>query len=517
MLSAIKRFTLSASFLRVGNPHFPNPSLPRVMSSPVDVVMRDVRPFHVVVAVCDGWGIGLCGKLPWSIPTDMKHFRRLTTSVRDASKRNAVVMGRRTWESIPPEFRPLRDRLNVVLSRSTMDLPIDVISATSLDAALTKITQPDIENIFVIGGSEVFGEALRDGNCVALHVTRIEGMFECDVFFPEMPNGEFEMFAATSPVRDAKANCRCSFLVYTRRGCHDVEFPPATAARHEEMQYLNCLSDIMDTGAMKEDRTGTGTLSKFGFQMRFNLRHTFPLLTTKKVFWRGVVEELLWFISGSTNAAVLQEKGIHIWDGNASREFLDRVGLTHREEGDLGPVYGFQWRHFGAQYTDMHADYTGKGIDQLAEVIRKLRNNPSDRRIVLSAWNPSDLKQMALPPCHMFCQFYVADGELSCQMYQRSCDMGLGVPFNIASYALLTCMIAHVTGLKRGDFVHTLGDAHIYLNHIEPLKKQLHNKPHPFPTLALDPRVKEIDDFVFDHFQLRDYHPKERIKMKMAV
>lgn len=272
----------------------------------------------------------------------------------------------------------------------------------------------------------------------------------------------------------------------------------------------------MTSGAAKEDRTGTGTLSKFGKQMKFNLRHYFPLLTTKKVFWKGqptflslfcsfdgvlgVVEELLWFISGSTNAGVLQEKGIHIWDGiyplfesfthpllsgNASREFLDGVGLHHREEGDLGPVYGFQWRHFGAKYTHMRADYTNQGIDQLAEVIRKLRENPTDRRILLSAWNPADLKLMALPPCHMFCQFYVSDGELSCQMYQRSCDMGLGVPFNIASYALLTCLIAQVTGYKRGDFIHVLGDAHVYNNHIEPLKKQLLNKPKHFPVLNI--------------------------------
>jgi dihydrofolate reductase/thymidylate synthase len=174
--------------------------------------------------------------------------------------------------------------------------------------------------------------------------------------------------------------------------------------QHEEFLYLNMVEDIISNGNVKNDRTGTGTLSKFGCQMKFNLRRSFPLLTTKRVFWRGVVEELLWFISGSTNAKVLQEKGIHIWDGNASREYLDGIGLTEREEGDLGPVYGFQWRHFGAKYTDMHADYTGQGFDQLVDVIDKIKNNPDDRRIIMSAWNPSDLKLMALPPCHMFAQ-----------------------------------------------------------------------------------------------------------------
>ena len=270
---------------------------------------------------------------------------------------------------------------------------------------------------------------------------------------------------------------------------------------HPEQQYLALIRDILCTGVQRGDRTGTGTLSKFGVQMRFSLRDgVLPLLTTKRVFWRGVAEELLWFVSGNTSAAALQEKGVHIWDGNGSREFLDKSGLGHREEGDLGPVYGFQWRHFGAEYTDMHADYTGKGVDQLQAVVDKIRTNPTDRRIILSAWNPAGepawyaaeagaasglplrpanearaprraapqrpqppslfacptpdlaaIPEMALPPCHMFAQFFVANGELSCQMYQRSADMGLGVPFNIASYSLLTVMLAHVTGLKVRD------------------------------------------------------------------
>lgn len=237
-----------------------------------------------------------------------------------------------------------------------------------------------------------------------------------------------------------------------------------TSPNHEELQYLNLVRDILENGVARNDRTGVGTLSKFGAQMRFNLRDgRFPLLTTKRVFWRGVAEELLWFISGSTNARELQAKGIHIWDGNASREFLDRQGLTHREEGDLGPVYGFQWRHFGATYVDMHTDYRGQGVDQLAACIELIKKDPNNRRIVMSAWNPSDLKLMALPPCHMFCQFYVANGELSCQvtflpllssqapqMYQRSADMGLGVPFNIASYSLLTRLVAQVCDLQPG-------------------------------------------------------------------
>ncbi|XP_062701898.1 thymidylate synthase isoform X2 [Aedes albopictus] len=252
--------------------------------------------------------------------------------------------------------------------------------------------------------------------------------------------------------------------------------------------------------------------------MRYSLRdNVLPLLTTKRVFFRGVAEELLWFIKGSTNAKDLQAKNIHIWDGNSTREFLDASGFADREEGDLGPVYGFQWRHFGAKYKTCHDDYTGQGIDQLAEVINRIKTNATDRRIIMSAWNVMDIPQMALPPCHCLAQFFVANGELSCQLYQRSADMGLGVPFNIASYALLTHMIAQVTGLKAGEFIHTTGDTHVYLNHIEPLKEQLQRMPKRFPTLKFKRNVQSIDEFKFEDFEVCGYDPYPTIKMQMAV
>eukprot|EP00249_Psilotum_nudum_P025122 c29381_g1_i3 orf=794-1816(+) len=315
-----------------------------------------------------------------------------------------------------------------------------------------------------------YREAMESPNCDAIHITEIDSSYDCDTFIPCIDLQAFHLWYSSVPAVENRI--RYSFATYIRvvdskdkNSTHHLmnnsngviscdvaatdvsaRLPEFILEKHEEYQYLNLIRDIIDNGVEKGDRTGTGTFSKFGCQMRFNLRKNFPLLTTKRVFWRGVVEELLWFISGSTNAKVLQEKDIHIWDGNATREYLDRIGLTDREEGDLGPVYGFQWRHFGAKYTNMHADYTGQGFDQLMDVIKKIRFNPEDRRIILSAWNPADLQLMALPPCHMFAQFFVANGELSCQMYQRSCDMGLGVPFNIASYALLTCILAHVCG-----------------------------------------------------------------------
>lgn len=294
----------------------------------------------------------------------------------------------------------------------------------------------------------------------------------------------------------------------------------AEFVNHDEIQYLDLIKKILKEGNYRSDRTGTGTIGFFGTQMRFSLAdQTFPLLTTKRTFYRGILEELLWFIKGDTNANHLKDKNIHIWDGNGSREFLDSLGFEAREEGDLGPVYGFQWRHFGAKYVDMHTDYTGQGYDQLQKVIDTLRNNPTDRRIIMSAWNPADLKLMALPPCHMFCQFYVQDGKLSCLMYQRSCDVGLGVPFNIASYALLTIMIAHVTNLGPGEFIHSMGDTHIYANHKEALEEQIKRTPRPFPKLKIRPGTQRdsIDGFKFEDFELIGYEPHEKIFMKMAV
>lgn len=286
----------------------------------------------------------------------------------------------------------------------------------------------------------------------------------------------------------------------------------------DEYEYFDLVRNILEKGKFKQDRTGTGTISLFGAQMRFNLRKdTMPLLTTKKVFWRGIVEELLWFIKGSTDSNLLREKGVHIWDANGSKEFLERSGLGNREEGDLGPVYGFQWRHFGAEYKDKDTDYSGQGIDQLKDIITKIKKNPSDRRLILTAWNPKDIPIMALPPCHCLAQFYVNDGELSCQLYQRSADAGLGVPFNIASYSLLTHMIAHLVDLKAGDFVHTIGDAHVYKNHVDSLKEQLKRKPSEFPKIKFTRQVQDIDDFKFDDIQLVDYHPQSSISMQMSV
>ena len=262
-------------------------------------------------------------------------------------------------------------------------------------------------------------------------------------------------------------------------------------------QYLDLLRHIRENGVMKEDRTGTGTQSVFGYQMRFNLADGFPLLTTKKVHLKSIIYELLWFISGNTNVRWLQEHGVSIWD-----EWAD-------ENGDLGPVYGHQWRSWPA------AD--GRVIDQLSQVIDLIQHNPDSRRMLVSAWNPGEVDKMALPPCHCLFQFYVADGKLSCQLYQRSADVFLGVPFNIASYALLTLMIAQVCGLQPGEFVHTTGDTHIYRNHFEQVELQLSRTPRPLPVMRLNPEVKSVFDFQYEDFTLEGYDPWPAIKAPVAV
>jgi len=262
-------------------------------------------------------------------------------------------------------------------------------------------------------------------------------------------------------------------------------------------QYLDLLRHIRKNGIIKEDRTGTGTKSVFGYQMRFNLADGFPLLTTKKVHLKSIIYELLWFIAGDTNVKYLQEHGVTIWD-----EWADK-------NGDLGPVYGHQWRSWPTP--------DGKAIDQLSQVIDQIKHNPDSRRMLVTAWNPAEVDRMALPPCHCLFQFYVADGKLSCQLYQRSADTFLGVPFNIASYALLTMMIAQVCGLRPGEFIHTTGDTHIYRNHFEQVDLQLSREPRPLPVMKLNPDVKSIFDFKYEDFTLEGYDPWPAIKAPVAV
>ena len=313
---------------------------------------------------------------------------------------------------------------------------------------------------------------------------------------------------------------------------------------HEEYKYLHLLDTILDNGVVKSDRTGVGTKSIFGTQLKFDLSKSFPVITTKKVFWKGVVEELLWFIRGETDSKKLEAKGVKIWVGNTSREFLDKKGLDY-PEGEIGPGYGFQWRHWGMEYKypgfpndftvvcDSYAykhcgdyietltkntEYTG--IDQLSKVVETLRKNPNDRRMIVSAWNVAEIDKMALPPCHLLYQFDVTDGRLNCQWYQRSVDSFLGLPFNISSYALLTCLLAKITNLTPGTLTFAGGDTHIYTNHIEQCKEQISRTPYPFPQLNIKKDIKTLEDIEaleLADLELVNYQSHATIKAEMAV
>lgn len=511
----------------------------------VDYSYPKLRPFEVVVAADKLGGIGDGTAIPWRVPEDMAFFKDITTNLRAKralpslegnAKHNAVVLGRKTWASVPAQFRPLPNRLNVVLSRTATkeallaQLPEErrgeaakglLVLNGGLAEALEVLAHPPyaamVETVYCIGGAQIYAEALQSP-CVqslhAVHLTRIDlsdPSCTCRFQFPpEDTSHEIEWKRETS-----------SGLLRSRHESGvGYTFEKYVPRNTEEEQYLDLIRRIITNGVVKDDRTGVGTISLFGAQMRFSLkRNQLPLLTTKRVFWRGVCEELIWFLRGETNAKLLSEKGVHIWDENGSRAFLDSRGLVDNEEMDLGPVYGFQWRHFGASYTNHKANYDGEGVDQIKFIVETLKKNPNDRRMIFTAWNPSALHKMALPPCHLLGQFYVNPNtnELSCMLYQRSCDMGLGVPFNIASYALLTILIAKATGLKPGELIHTLGDAHVYTNHVKALQEQLKRTPRAFPKLIFHKEHQFLEDYEACDMEVIDYNPHPTIKMDMAV
>ena len=288
---------------------------------------------------------------------------------------------------------------------------------------------------------------------------------------------------------------------------------------HPEQPYLDLLKRVLEKGSIEENRTKIPCHVLFGEQIRFSISNSFPLLTTKKMFWKGIVEELLWFMKGQTDNTILKEKGVNIWNGNSSRQSLDHRGLTKYKEGDCGPIYSFQWTHFGAQYKDCDTDYTNQGINQIDYIIDEIKNNPNSRRIMMTAWNPVDIKDMCLPPCHTSVQFHVRQGKyLSCHMYQRSCDSFLCLPFNIASYALLTYLIAKKTNLVPDELIISFGNVHIYENHIEAVKEQLSREPMEWCQVEIDdPSTWDMNTIVFEQIQLKNYNSTGTIKAPMAI
>ena len=460
-------------------------------------------------------GIGFKNGLPWSgTPEgklDMNYFTKTTES-------HIVIMGRNTWESIPSKFRPLPRRHNIVISKTLTSS--DVIGADiykNLDLALSDLQNKQTptnssKSVFVIGGEMLYREAIQSSQCEKIYLTEIDDTlkpYECDTYFPELPS-HFKL-----PLASVE-NTNVKFQI----------FENILDLQSQEIRYLNLLKEILEKGEKRSDRTGTGTLAIFGTQLRFSLTDSLgnfviPLMTTKNTFFRGIVEELLFFLRGDHDNRKLQAKKVHIWDGNTSREYLDKYGKQNIATHDLGLAYGVQWRAAGAKLESIDTDYRGKGLDQLAEVINLLKTDPNSRRIIINAWNVPQLQDMALVPCHMLYQFDVTvDGTLNCMMTQRSCDIFLGVPFNIASTALLVHILAKTTNLKPGEIIISMGNAHIYNNHIEQVKKQLTRNPYRFPNLNIKKslsNISDIENLTFEDFELVGYYCHPGIKAPMAV
>jgi dihydrofolate reductase/thymidylate synthase len=408
--------------------------------------------------------------------------------------------------------KPLPDRINLVISRNhqiseSVNLKIfkSYQDATSYALSLQK-------PIFIIGGAQIYNQAFQDSRVQKIYQTQILKEFKADTYIPEINPIIYKLETYSDLI--IENDIPYQFIEYQRQVIKRV---PEIPLSHQEYQYINLAENVLRFGNVKGDRTGTGVKSLFGAQMRFDLSKSFPLLTTKKVFWRGIVEELLWIISGSTDATVLSKKGVHIWDADTSRETLDKRGFTQRAVGSIGAGYGFQLRHCGAKYIDSQTDYKDQGIDQLQNAIDLIKTDSNSRRIVVCLWNPVDLPKMTLPVCHMFFQFYVNDGKLSCLLYLRSSDFSLGTSFNIASYALLTNMIAQVTNLKPEELIIVCGDYHIYQNQIPGMEELIKRDSLEFPKLELNPEIKCIDDFKFDDIKLMAYQSHGVLKMPLSV
>jgi len=459
--------------------------------------------FSIIVAIDSGNGIAKNGGIPWSSKSDLRYFREVTFG----KGKNAVIMGRITYESIPAEYRPLSGRHCVVVSRTWRqeDHPEVTVCPSFLDAlAIMGGSVKGHEEVFVAGGEHIYNESIRDYLylCNRIHVTKFKTDYECDQHFPWDEVKDFSNLKDIQRTRD-----------YQRH----VFLPKI---KHPEYQYLELVQDIAENGDPKPDRTGVGTRSQFGAKMEYDISERIPVLTTKKINYDAIIKELLFFISGQTNTNILKDQGIKIWTGNTSKDFLLDRGLDY-DEGDYGALYGFQWRHWGADYEGMDKNYAGKGVDQLSDLINGIRKDPHSRRHLLSCWNVSQLSDMVLYPCHFCVQFNVSGDRkyLDCQLYQRSGDMFLGIPYNITSYSILTYMIAQITGLRPRKFIHIVGDAHVYNNHQDQVKKQLGRTPRPFPTLSFRgaTRIHEIDDFDFKSFIIEGYSSWPFISAPMAI
>lgn len=470
-----------------------------------------MKSFFSVVLARDAksGGIGVNNRIPWNIPEDMKEFKSITTRDYLSSVSNIVIMGKNTWNSLPA---PLPNRTNIVVSSELHNKLLccaNVYTCRSLDRALERAYSLNKDaNVFVIGGERLYRESFAHEKLESIYLTSVhpKSTIMYDVCFNDQIPRDFSIEYHKEEISSGD-ECILHFEKWVRKVSSD------------EDKYLGLLRDVLTNGEERIDRTGVGTISTFGNQIEFDISTRFPLLTSKRVTLRVVFEELMWFLRGQTSNNILNEKRVHIWDGNSSSDYMTRIGLGHYPKGELGPVYGAQWRNFGGQH-DMEKvrHIEDGGVDQIKEAINLLRTDPTSRRILVSAWNPNVLDKVALPPCHYSFQFYTRKGEwLDIKLNMRSNDLFLGAPFNIASYSLLCYMVAAMTGYKPGKLVYSVGDAHIYKNHIDQVKEQLSRPLRPFPTLKLLRIPENIEDFEFDDVELSDYFPHKVIRGQMAV
>jgi dihydrofolate reductase/thymidylate synthase len=519
------------------------------------------------------FAIGMTGGIPWYIPEDLQHFKEMTTTIQQEQpgNLNIVVMGRKTWESIPQKVRPLSNRYTIVITRNEEKslqineynkehiIPEYWCSWDNLYSHLQSISelQSFTNQVFFCGGAEIYELALRDYPITQAYITEVyvnqkKDLSQFDTFFPKYKphnwsinshhpsnqDSEHRLFlTSVSPFKSYfdKKQGRAThyrFKKYVSSGIMSIERqqPWVITESEEQSQYMSIMNDIIRNGIDRGDRTGTGTLSLFGTRQRYDLRDTFPLSTTKRIFFRAVFEELKLYLSGRTDNGILQEKGIHIWDGNTSREFLDQRGLQRYPEGDMGETYGFNFRHFAGDYKDCHTDYPldgSNGYDQLANVIYLLKNDPTSRRIIINLWNPATLHNAALPSCLMMYQFYVDTHArlLHCQIYIRSSDYFLANNWNTCTGALLVHMLCALEGIKLtpGSITTITGDTHLYKTHLEQVNQNLIREPVPFPKLIVEnsnsqnKKFEKLEDIKFEDLQLWGYMPQPNISAPMAV
>tara|TARA_Y100001972_G_C7638835_1_gene320905 strand:+ start:376 stop:1764 length:1389 start_codon:yes stop_codon:yes gene_type:complete len=460
--------------------------------------------FDIIVAFDHKRGIGSNNLLPWNLSNDLHRFKTITTN-------NIIIMGKNTWNSLPK--KPLPNRINIIISSTLTDNNADYIFKT-FEESLEYIKNNNNykqKHIYVIGGSKLYETAINHSLCDKIYTTEIYNTFDCDVFFPNLPNKFKPIDASTFFFEN---NLHFRYITYS-------QFNWKVTVNHEEDNYLKLLYKIIDYGEKKHDRTNVGTHSLFGEMLTYNLTETFPILTTRKQFFRGIFEELMFYIRGQTNNDLLVDKGINIWTKNTTRDFLNKRGLHHLPEGDMGSTYGFNFRHFGGEYIDCRTEYKDIGFDQLTELIKTLKTEPNSRRLIITLWDPRNNKNAALPSCLCWYQFYISnDTYLNLQIYIRSSDYFLANNWNTCTGALLVHLICNTNGLthyKPGVLKVVMGDTHVYNNHIDKAQEIRNREPKAFPKLIIKNTKNDITKFEWEDIQLIGYKYHPSVKVDMAI